>query len=360
MTSQSQSQSQSQSPDAPAAPAPGAAPAAAVPPPAPQPGVGGGSTTRHAAEGAPSPVPQSSVGGGAAAAADAPVPGRPAWWVRALAVLPMPVLHGVARCLAWLAFRVFPYRPKVVRENLAIAFPGLDEHARREFMRAFYAGHADVLVEIVKSAAMRPEELLRRVEVHGLELVRERVATGRPVLLLAAHQCNWEWLLLALSLSLDVPLDAAYKPLVNPWAEREMKRLRTRFGARLVPASQLLVDILRRRNLPRAIALVADQEPVASESKHWTRFLNRDSAFYLGAEEIARKTGYAALFVAMRRTARGRYRVELEPLVEAREVLPPGAFTERYARRVEAQIRESPPYWPWSHKRWRLRKPLYG
>jgi KDO2-lipid IV(A) lauroyltransferase len=196
--------------------------------------------------------------------------------------------------------------------------------------------------------------------VHGLELVRERIAAGRPVLLLAAHQCNWEWMLLALSLVLDAPLDAAYKPLVDPWAEREMKRLRTRFGARLVPAQELLVDILRRRNLPRAIALVADQEPVASESKHWTRFLNRDSAFYLGAEEIARKTGYAALFVRMRRTARGRYRVEFVPLAEAREALPPGAFTERYARMVEAQIRESPPDWPWSHKRWRLRKPLYG
>ncbi|MCP5328363.1 MAG: lysophospholipid acyltransferase family protein [Steroidobacteraceae bacterium] len=288
------------------------------------------------------------------------VPARPSGWLRLLAALPMPVLHGFAGFLAWLAYRVFPYRPKVVLENLAIAFPDLDEPAQHALMRAFYAGHADVLVEIIKSAAIRPEELLRRVEVHGLEQVRERVATGRPVLLLAAHQGNWEWLLLALSLSLDVPLDAAYKPLVDPWADRAMKALRGRFGARLVPAPELLIDILRRRNLPRAIALVADQEPVASESKHWTRFLNRDSAFYLGAEEIARKTGYPALFVAMRRTARGHYRVELEPLVEAREVLPPGAFTERYARRVEAQIRESPPDWPWSHKRWRLRKPLYG
>jgi KDO2-lipid IV(A) lauroyltransferase len=277
-----------------------------------------------------------------------------------LAAAPMRLLYALASLLAWLAFRVFPYRPKVVQENLAIAFPDLDEDGRRALMRAFYAGHADVLVEIVKGAAMRPEQLLQQVEVRGLAQVRERLAAGRPVLLLAAHQCNWEWMLLALSLTLDAPLDAAYKPLVDPWAEREMKRLRTRFGARLVPAQQLLVDILRRRNLPRAIALVADQEPVASESKHWTRFLNRDSAFYLGAEEIARKTGYPALFVTMRRRSRGHYVVDFVPLAEAREVLPPGAFTERYARLVEAQIRESPPDWPWSHKRWRLRKPLYG
>jgi KDO2-lipid IV(A) lauroyltransferase len=37
-----------------------------------------------------------------------------------------------------------------------------------------------------------------------------------------------------------------------------------------------------------------------------------------------------------------------------------GELTERYAQRVEAQIRESPPDWPWSHKRWRLKRSLYG
>lgn len=286
-------------------------------------------------------------------------PAPQAWWVRAVSAVPMRLLYALARLLAWLAYRVFPYRPKVVLENLRIAFPELDERGLRARMRDFYSSHADVLVEVVKAATIEPAELLRRVEVRGLELVQARLALGRPVLLLAGHQCNWEWMLLALSLRLGAPLDAAYKPLVDPWAEREMKILRTRFGARLVPAPQLLVDILRQRNLPRAIALVADQEPVASESKHWTRFLNRDSAFYLGAEEIARKTGYPALFVRMQRVARGRYVVDFTPLAEAREALAPGEFTDRYARMIEAQIRESPPDWPWSHKRWRLRKPLY-
>ncbi len=134
----------------------------------------------------------------------------------------MSLLYVLATFLAWLAYRVFPYRPKVVMENLRIAFPELDEHGLRARMRDFYSNHADVLVEIVKSATIDREELLRRVEVRGLDLVRARLGLGRPVLLLAGHQCNWEWMLLALSLRLDAPLDAAYKPLVDPWAEREM------------------------------------------------------------------------------------------------------------------------------------------
>lgn len=239
-----------------------------------------------------------------AAPPEGAVPGKSAWWVRLASAVPMPLLYVLASLLAWLAFRAIPYCRKVVRENLRIAFPELDERGLRARMRDFYSSHAEVLVEIVKSATMDRAELQRRVEVHGLDLVQSRLALGRPVLLLAGHQCNWEWLLLALSCCTSrAPSTRCLQAPRGPLAEREMNILRTRFGARLVPAPQLLVDILRQRNRPRAIALVADQEPVASESKYWTRFLNRDSAFYLGAEEIARKTGYPALFVGMKRVA---------------------------------------------------------
>jgi lauroyl/myristoyl acyltransferase len=28
-------------------------------------------------------------------------------------------------------------------------------------------------------------------------------------------------------------------------------------------------------------------------------------------------------------------------------------------RQVEQQVRDAPPDWPWSHKRWKLKKSLY-
>jgi len=150
-------------------------------------------------------------------------------------------------------------------------------------------------------------QIRRRVSIVNLEAPRAHLEQGQSVLLVAAHQCNWEWMLLALSLELGYPVDAAYKPLVNNWAEREMKKLRTRFGSRLVPAQELLPDIIKRRDVVRAVAMVADQEPTNSERKYWTRFLNRDTAFYMGPEEIARSTRFAVFFIAMRRTARVCY-----------------------------------------------------
>jgi KDO2-lipid IV(A) lauroyltransferase len=274
--------------------------------------------------------------------------------------LPFPVLYALSSFLGWLAYRVFPYRQHVVRENLAKAFPDFSEAQLQDAMKRYYRGFADVLFELIKAASLSPDEIRRRVRMVNLEAPRARLATGQPVLLLAAHQCNWEWMLLGLSVQLGYRVDAAYKPLVNSWAEREMLAIRSRFGSRLIAAKGLLPDIIQRRKDVRAIAMVADQEPTTSEHKHWTRFLNRDTAFYMGAEEIARVTKYPAFFVAMKRTARGFYEITIKPLAPGGETLKTGELTERYARLCEEQIRDAPPDWPWSHKRWRLKKSLYG
>ena len=284
-------------------------------------------------------------------------------WIRVFSRIPLLLWYPVARFLAWLAWRVVPYRRHVVDANLKACFPEWDDVTRERVIRDYYRGFADMLVEVVHSLRLTPDELQRRVRIVNPELVRDEVAPkngkSKPVLIVAAHQCNWEWMLLGLSTQLGIPVDAAYKPLVDNWAEHEMRKLRGRFGARLIPAQELLGDIIKQRGLPRAIAMVADQEPVSSERKQWLRFLNRDTAFFLGAEEIARTTRYAAFFVKLERKRRGHYQVEFVRIAEAGEQLPPGEFTARYARLVEEQIRAAPADWPWSHKRWKLKKPLY-
>ena len=285
---------------------------------------------------------------------------RSAWWVRLLAALPWWVMNPFADALAWLSWRVVRVEQKPLRANLTASFPTLTEAQLQQMMRDYYRGFAQVLVEVVRSVSLTPEELQRRVVLEGFEPVRAALASGSPVLLVAAHQCNWEWMLLALSLQLGYPLEAAYKPLVDGWAQREMLKARSRFGARLVPAQELLPHILRGGRTARAIAMVADQEPRTSERRHWTRFMNRDTAFFMGAEEITRVTKFPAFFLGLRRTSRGHYTVSVTPLAQAGEKLPTGALTERYARLVEAQIHAAPTDWPWSHKRWKLKKSLYA
>ena len=286
-------------------------------------------------------------------------PERPAWWGRLVARLPFALLYRIADLLGWLSFRVFPHREDVVRTNLGKAFPEYSEPQLRDVIRRYYLSFAEMLVEVIKSVSMPAEELRRRIRMVNIEAPRALLASGQSVLLVAAHQCNWEWMLLALSLELGFPVDAGYKPLVDNWAEREMRKVRSRFGARLVPAKELLADIIKRRDVVRAIAMVADQEPTTSEHKYWTRFLGRDTAFYLGPEEIARVTRFPVFFIAMRRISRGHYEMEFRSLAAPGQTPRSGTLTEAYVRLVEEQIRAAPSDWPWSHKRWKLKRSLY-
>ena len=102
--------------------------------------------------------------------------------------------------------------------------------------------------------------------------------------------------------------------------------------------------------------MLADQRELFLRAIHpddWTRLM----ALH---ERLSAETQRLRFFVRMRRTQRGHYEMQFVPLAEAGEQLPAGAFTERYARLVEAQIREYPADWPWSHKRWKLKRSLYA
>jgi KDO2-lipid IV(A) lauroyltransferase len=277
-------------------------------------------------------------------------------WVRASARLPWALLYGIARFFSLLLQHLAHYRLDVVRANLTGALTSLDPRELAKIESHYYRVLGELVVETLKAAAFTADEMRSRVRLNNLSLVREELDAGRSVLIVAAHQCNWEWMLLAMSLELEHPLDAAYKPLRGLHGERVMHAIRTRFGSNLVPAKELLTTIIANRGQTRAIAMVADQEPVTTDYKWWTTFLGRETAFYMGPEKIARATRFAVMFAGMRRLKRGYYEVTFEPISAAREQFTNGDITERYARVVEREILANPGDWIWSHRRWRLRK----
>jgi Kdo2-lipid IVA lauroyltransferase/acyltransferase len=273
---------------------------------------------------------------------------------------PMRALYAFGVFLYLLAFYVVRHRQHVIREQLAKVFPGSSEAAREAIHKQFLRNFCDVMMEVLKSVSMSEADMRGRVRILNVDIARSYLEAGQSVMFVTSHLCNWEWLLHGMILHLGYPVDAAYKPLHDAWAERLMLKVRSRFGARLVPAKELLADILKRRAIVRAMAMNADQAPVSTDKRYWTRFLGQDTAFYIGAEQIARATRLPVIYVVMRRVRRGYYEVELRPLWDGREVTEPNTIMERYARACESDVFKSPADWLWSYRRWRLKKPLYG
>jgi KDO2-lipid IV(A) lauroyltransferase len=280
--------------------------------------------------------------------------------IKFLSRLPMRALYALSTFLYWLAFYVVRHRHQVIREQLEKVYPQLSAAERRRIHKQFLKNFCDVLVEVLKSVSMTEADICARVQLLNLDQARRYLDAGQSIMFVTSHLCNWEWLLHGVTLQLGYPVDAAYKPLHDQWAERLALEIRSRFGARLVPAKELLADFLQRRAIVRAVGMNADQAPVSTDKRYWTQFLGQDTAFYIGAEQIARATRLPIVYAAMRRLRRGYYAVEFVPLWDGRERSPPNSVTERYARACEIEVLKSPADWLWSYRRWRLKKPLYG
>ena len=261
------------------------------------------------------------------------------------------LLLGLA---AWLAFRVAGLRRSVVRGNLARSFPDWSRERLRAVEREFARRQGEVAAEVLCARHIGADELRERVRFTNPEVL---AAAGqpRPMILVGAHHCNAEWMLLRASLDLGPRLVGLYKPLRNARTDRWLRELRSRFGARLVAAKSVLQELARMRDVG-GIGLLADQVPRTSPEKHWLEFLGQDTAFYMGPELLGRALRAQVCLAKMRRLERGRYEVTLVPLNAPGEKLPHGEVTTRYARALEAWIREDPAGWWWSHRRWKLKR----
>lgn len=257
--------------------------------------------------------------------------------------------YALAAVVFFLGYRVFGLRRGVIRGNLRRSFPALGDDERRRIRSEFVTRQSEILAELDYSRALSAEELRLRVQFEDPAGVLQG---DERLVLVTGHQCNFEWLLLRVSLELRDDLVCVYKQMNSRRAEGYFTRIRTRFGARLLPSTAIRQE-LRTIRKARAFGLVADQVPRTSPERHWTQFLHQHTAFFMGPERMARLLRARTVFIAMRRLGRGRYVITLEPLTAPGERPADGEVTERYARALERVIVADPAGWWWSHKRWK-------
>lgn len=226
--------------------------------------------------------------------------------------------------------------------------------AKLNFKRLVY-----VVVEAIKTGTLTEGDIRQRVTLRNPEVIEQFAKNNQSVLMLAAHHCNWEWMLAGCSLGLSFPIDVVYKPLHDLAVDEHMKKSRSRFNARPIPNKNALIEIMQRRKEVRGFAMVADQSPVRKEEKYWTDFLNQDSSFAVGAQKIAKLTKYPVVFVGMKRLSLGHYEVFFEELGQAPYNKEGYDITEKYARFLEKMILEAPEDWMWSNRKWKRKRGVY-
>ena len=280
---------------------------------------------------------------------------------RILALLPFPVLRALFGFVAF-CVRLGGWRRKVIDQHLARCLADMPLAGRDRIAGGFYGYLGELVAEVVHAERITSERLAERVVFDNPEAVQSVLDAGQRVMILAAHHCNWEWLLLRCSVAFGEPLVAAYKPPGLKSGDRALQRMRSRFGATLVPAKQIVQYLLEQRGKVRLLALVADQSPAASNDQQvWLPFFGQQIAFFRGPGWIATRMGYTVFLAAMRREREGHYAVRFVELKSeaSGSHRDPDDILRAYATVLEAHVRQHPVEYFWAYRRWKRSKRLY-
>ncbi len=275
-----------------------------------------------------------------------------------LALLPEGSATGFGRGAARLYFLFARSRRRILRENLARAFPDKAPSEINRIEKACVENLGAAFMEFVESANLSREDVLSRVTLSGEENYAFARARGKGVFLLSAHFGSWELGAIRAGLITE-PIASVVRPLDNPLLEGDLEYRRTRLGNRVIRKKEAAREILRAIRGGQTVAILVDQNVVAEEAV-FVPFFGRPAATTPSLALLQMKTDAAVVPVFTWPLGGGRYRLQFEKPILAEEFAAAGgreqrvlAATARYMAVTEQAIRGDPGAWLWMHNRWR-------
>ncbi len=281
------------------------------------------------------------------------------FFIYSISLLPFSIIYLLSDIFAFLLYYIFRYRKKVVRKNLMRSFP---ENSLSEIIcieKRFYRFFMQWIFETIKLVSISSDELKKRCNFtyEFQQIFEQGYREKKDMVVLMGHLGNWEWAGAAFSTSFRQPLVVLYHPISNKIFDKMMKKIRTRFGSFLIPMHTALKYILEKQGQNNVFTFIADQCP-SPQNAFWLKFLNQETPVYYGPEKIIQKIKAEPVIVLVypntRKKTRGYY------IIDAKKITPSihseYPIMSTFMKELEMAIREHPPYWLWSHNRWKYSK----
>lgn len=270
-----------------------------------------------------------------------------------LSLLPFSVLYLLSDFIFLILYKFPGYRKKVVLKNLKNSFPEKSGAEIEKIEKDFYHFLADLMVESVKLISSSRKQALKHFKIENMELLEGYFQQGKSIIAVSGHYGNWEMMNI-LALDVKYQTNVVYKPLTNKIFDDFWNKVRSEFGATLVPMSKVLRHIATNRKNLSITLLVSDQTPSSPDAQFYTNFLSQQTPVFTGVEKIARSTKYPVVFCDITVLKRGYYSCRFVPIAENPDDFAENEITIAHVRYLEAMIHRAPQYWLWSHNRWKF------
>lgn len=289
--------------------------------------------------------------------------------LRLLGLLPLRVHYALGRFVAWLAEDVVRYRRDVVMHNLTKAFPEKNVWDLKPIRKAFYQHFGELVAEAVWFGGCRNAKRLRRarlVEVENPEVAARLFEAAPSMVVMYSHCGNWELYGGIESYNYtDKPLPfneqnfcVVYRELSSRAWDEVMRdnRFAPLKDRKHFPGYIETKDLIRyaysHRDEKKIYNVNTDQRPYfESPANMNVDFFGQQVQTMTGAAALARKLGMSVAYLSMRRERRGHYVMRYEPICEDASKLGVAEIMQQYYRLVEADIRQQPENYLWTHQR---------
>ena len=279
----------------------------------------------------------------------------PVIWV--ISMLPFRLLYLFSDFIYFIVYRIIKYRKKTVRENLALALPHLSDAERLVVEKKFYHHMCDMFLEMIKTMNISKEEICSRFVFKNIEVYKELEKQGKSIAVICSHYASYEWII-SMNYYSDFLAYGIYKQLKNPYFDKLVHKIRSRFNAKLITTKQTIPTIIEnsKNNVLSLYGFASDQSPRANSAFHWTKFMGIEVPVHTGAEMLSKRYDMNLVYLNTKKVKRGHYEATLEILSDNPQNVPNYDLTDQYLKLLEKQIYEEPEYYLWTHKRWKYRK----
>lgn len=238
-----------------------------------------------------------------------------------------------------------------------MALPHLSEQERLIIEKKSYKHLCDMFLEMIKTMSISEKEIQKRFVFSNLEIIKELEKEEKSIALMCAHYASYEWVI-SMNGYVSFQGFAIYKKINNPYFDKLVKKIRSRFKAYLITTKETRSVIEQNEsNGNYAIyGFASDQSPQVKPQTYWSKFMGIEVPVYIGAEVLSKKYDMNVVFLKVKKVKRGFYEAEMELLSDDVQKVPDFQITEQFLRKVEQQIIEAPEYYLWTHKRWKHRR----
>lgn len=239
----------------------------------------------------------------------------------------------------------------IFRANFATAFPALGATELDQLVRRAWGRSGRILAEYPHLATILRED--DRLVIDIREPIPTYTDTGRPCVIVTAHQSNWEVVCSAMA-KLGMPNASLYSPPSNPLLDRMLLESRRALNCELLPAENSARLLMRALREGRTAAMVMDRR--VDDGKP-IQFFGRDKPSTVMPARLALKFHCDLVPVQVERLRDARYRVTFHPPVRPRdtsvdETAQAVDMIQQVHQQFEEWIRQHPEDWFCSKRLW--------